>query len=168
MTTSDYTKRIDHYYVKTYSFQRGGEYDAIENYYEKVRSEVTISQQEKEAFRRLRNIEEKLYLTKIFDKNNELEKSAVLVCEFDKESTNYFKLLTILTTDFEEEKLWMCAPIYRDAILFFDQNNKLVGGLNICFECERIESINNEHITTDYKVFQLLKEFLMNKGHQIN
>lgn len=165
-TTSDFIKNIEYQYIKTYSFQRGGDYDIIESYYQK-RSEGIVTKEEKDEYRQMKNVEERRYLTRILDTKGELDKSTILVSDFEKQSISNQQLTSILDIEIKEERLWMCPPTYRDAILFFDFNEKLVGGFNICFECERIESIQGEHVKTDYKVFDLLKAFLISNGHPI-
>ena len=61
----------------------------------------------------------------------------------DAEKTHSFKrsdklvhgLLKVLKIPYENHSDWMCAPIYRDAIVFRDENDQVVLPLNICFEC---------------------------------
>jgi hypothetical protein len=90
-----------------------------------------------------------------------------LISEVPRGSKPYEALIKIMHTDIEEVMNWMCAPIYRDAILFYNSNNELVDGLNICFECDQIETIKGEHISVDFKVFKYLKIFLLELGHKV-
>ncbi len=61
----------------------------------------------------------------------------------------------------------MCIPIYRDAILFYNENNEVVNILNICFSCEYMQNLNQEFIDADESVYESLKILLMKFGHKI-
>jgi hypothetical protein len=123
--------------------------------------------EEKEIHDNLKPKIDNLYQTTIFNELNEFTPSAELVAKIYKGTDASQSLIEILHTAIEEEVLWVCAPIYRDAILFYDDSDQLINGINICFECDRIESISGEHIATDFKTFKYLKQLLLTLGHPI-
>ena len=61
----------------------------------------------------------------------------------------------------------MCPPIYRDALAFYNEADKLVSVLNICFECRFMETDRKEHVEADMATYDFLREFLIQAGHQI-
>ena len=142
-TTADYIYELDFAYFRTYSFQR---------------TEAHTTSKEIQS----------PYLERILDAEGNLSQTAVMIREINKSDETYCTALSdCLKTKIEEELLFLCAPIYRDAILFYNVANELVEGINICFECDRIESIHGAHISTDFKAFKYLKQFLLQLGHPI-
>lgn len=107
------------------------------------------------------------YNQRIIDATGHMNAAAVLVRELEHTDPHCTILIASLQTEIEEEVLFLCAPVYRDAILFFTPQQHLIGGINICFSCDRIESINGDHIKTDFKTFKYLKQLLLSIGHPI-
>lgn len=70
---------------------------------------------------------------------------------------------------FSFSKSSKCEPIYRDAILFYRQN-KIIGAIKICFECEMIlfsiEDNRNKYFQ-DSKQFKTLREYFNKNIHPI-
>ncbi|MFK7799011.1 MAG: hypothetical protein AB8E82_16275 [Aureispira sp.] len=61
----------------------------------------------------------------------------------------------------------MCPPALRDSIAFYSKENKIVGILQMCFSCWWMKNENEEAFEVDHKIFPLLKEKLIQLGHQI-
>lgn len=61
----------------------------------------------------------------------------------------------------------MCPPIFRDAIVFYDKEDTIVGILQICFSCWWIKNEEEEDLTADQKIFPMLQDKLMQIGHLI-
>jgi hypothetical protein len=62
-----------------------------------------------------------------------------------------------------------CEPIYRDAIFFYKQN-KIVGAIKICFDCEKILFNSYEEKNKyfqDSKQFNVLKSYFNKNIHPI-
>lgn len=148
ITSSTFISSIKFDYFKTYSFNRINPHDSSE---ENISG---ISEANK-------------YDVYVLDKNYELSSSARLISTINASSNDSQELLRILNINIQEELRFLCAPIYRDAILFFNASHELVGGLNICFECDRIVDLNNIYISTDFMAFKYLKLFLLKLGHNI-
>ena len=76
-------------------------------------------------------------------------------------------LANILHTPYTDHDAWMCWPVYREAILFYNERDALIDGLNICFQCSFVLNLKNESILTDRKVFKKLLTLLINLGLKI-
>lgn len=157
-TSADYINSFDFEYCRTYSFQR-----TEAPMTSKELDEVRTQEQNRIPGKQIQSP----YLERILDTEGNLNQTAVMIREIDKSDGAYTTLSDYLKTEIEEEILFLCAPIYRDAILFYNAKHDLVEGINICFECDRIESIYGAHISTDFKTFKYLKQLLLQLGHSI-
>jgi hypothetical protein len=157
-------------YFETYSFQRKGDFEMYEHLFSKyAQDETSLTEDEKTVFYKLRK--SNLYNQEnnsIFTNHGELNQSAELVYKSDKLSNLNDTLIEILKIPFVGCDASMCAPIYRDAILFYDTNDHLIDGINICFECSNVVNLKGKEILTDQIVYQKLKELLISIGHKIN
>lgn len=61
----------------------------------------------------------------------------------------------------------MCPPIYRDALVFYDEQDKQLGVLNICFECLDMEMDSGVLVEADQPAYEVLRELLIQLGHPI-
>ncbi len=168
-TINDYIESINFEYFETYSFQRRGDFDTYGRLFKKyAKDNNSLSEAEEMMLKKLRK--SNLYdqdNNSIFSSNGELNRSAELIYKSDKLSYFNDELIQILKIPFVNYEAWMCAPIYRDAILFFDFNNNLIDGVNICFECSNIANLKSKEILTDSISYQKLKKFLISLGHNI-
>jgi hypothetical protein len=62
---------------------------------------------------------------------------------------------------------WMCWPVYRDALVFYDLQGRLMSVLSICFECERMCTKWGGDVAADVTVYQDLKILLQQLGHPV-
>lgn len=157
ITSAVYITGIHFEYFRTYSFQRTG-------------TQQTIGQEEPGTNQiRQSNLpgNPNPYTQRISGQGGNLNPTAVMIREIQKSDQACSSLIRYLKTEIEEELLFLCAPVYRDAILFYNAGHELVAGINICFECDRIESIYGAHISTDFKTFKYLKQLLLQLGHPI-
>ncbi len=60
----------------------------------------------------------------------------------------------------------MCAPIYRDAIVFY-KDNKIVSTLNVCLSCEYMETKMFKHVNADNETYKLFRQFFIDCGHHV-
>jgi hypothetical protein len=107
------------------------------------------------------------HLIHLLDDNKALHPTGAMISRINKTDAEFAELLEIFNTEIEEDIPYLCAPIYRDAILFLDKDNKVISHVDICFECDRIERENKHKIKTDFKTFKMLKIFLHGLGHPI-
>lgn len=143
--SKDYIKNIDFEYVETYSFQQQAYYS------DATRNTVAIS----------------WYDNRITDLNGNLDRSSEKISSFRHNSQDMIKLNHILETEVANLPSWMCLPIYRDAIIFYNKTGEIVSALNVCFECSYMEDDKGININADESTYGLLKSFLISKGHKI-
>jgi hypothetical protein len=77
------------------------------------------------------------------------------------------RLVDILSTEIIEIPNFLCAPIYRDAIVFYNSAHKIVSALNVCLECQYMETKMFSHINGDYETYDLLKRYFIDIGHEV-
>ena len=105
--------------------------------------------------------------SRVIDKNGTFHKSTKLIRRFKIDDLELKKLLGILQTKFKEQYIWMCAPIYRNALVFYSKKGEISGILQICFSCESIKNENEEDFEVDLNIFPILKNELIKIGHNI-
>ena len=71
------------------------------------------------------------------------------IARFAKDSPEANRLAAILATLVQQQFHWMCAPVYRDALAFYDSNDNLYAVLNICFGCDRMLTENQLDVAAD-------------------
>src|SRR5688572_27568271 len=59
-----------------------------------------------------------------------------------KEDVRCQELLDVLSIEFKEQFDWMCAPIFREMVVFYDKDKNIVSLLNVCLSCDRVEDDN--------------------------
>jgi hypothetical protein len=143
--SKDYIKSIDFEYIETYSFQQDAYYS------ETTRNTGGISWADQH----------------ITDLNGQLNDSSKKISSFQRTDQDMIKLNHILKTDVVNLPSWMCLPIYRDAIVFYNKNGEIISALNICFECSYMQDDKSININADECTYDLLKTFLISKGHKI-
>ena len=170
ITTKEFIENVNFEYFETYSFQRKGEFEVYETLFNKyLKDNDSLTEGETAELKKLRN--SNLYTDKnnfIFTDNEKINETAELIYSLDKSTNLKVELIEILKIPFNDYDAWMCSPIYRDAILFYDNNNKIVEAINICFECCNVINLNGKEILTDRIVYKKLKDFLLSVGHKIN
>ncbi len=169
-SSSIFISSLDFDYIETYSFQRGEDYEVkYKNEYEKLRekkqkNDLTINEQER--FEKLNNL---LYGVNKFliDSCGHFHFSSQKISTHKKNNDAVNDLIDALNIQITEKHDWMCAPFYRDAIVFYTNDNKMVCTLNVCLSCEHMQLDLNNHIDGDYKTYKLLRKFFVDCGHQI-
>lgn len=169
-STKNFIESIKFEYFETYSFQRKGDFEIYENLLNKYKKDNdSLSPEETIVLKKLRH--SKLFTKEnnfLFTNNGKLNESAELIYTSKKLTNLNNELIEILKIPFVDYDAWMCPPTYRDAILFFDNNKKLIDGINICFECSNVINLSKKEILTDRIVYKMLEEFLKSLGHKIN
>jgi len=141
----DYIKSVDFEYVETYSFQQ-------EAYYSETNRDTgAISWHDQ----------------RITDLGKKLNDSSQKIISFQRYDADILELIRILEIDVVNLPSWLCGPIYRDAIVFYNKKKEIVSALNICFECSYMETDKQNNINADERTYELLKSFLNSKGHHI-
>ena len=90
--------------------------------------------------------------------NNEINPIAQSVGRIDSSSLVAKELREIFVQSEESNIVSMCNPIYRDAIVFRGNNNSIIGFLNICHECNKIESHNRTEMPVTKELINKLQD----------
>ena len=170
--SEEFIHNIDFEYIETYSLLRGEKY---ENEYKSLKKEFnTLSAKNKRQrtepneITRLKEIEQLVGFTQyLTNSEGKFHFSAEKIILIDKREVRINELKKILSKKVVNKIDWMCAPIYRDAIVFYNLKNEIVKILNICFSCEHMETENKMYVDADTKTYEELKIFLLKIGHKI-
>jgi hypothetical protein len=157
----------------TYSFQRGTNFEenlkSIKPEYDKLKvrkerkNNLTTDEQE-----RLIELNGLLGFTQyLLTEKGQFHPSSKKTNTFKSDSPLADKLRNILRTEIKDIPMWMCAPTYRDAVVFLDKENNIVTTLNVCLSCQYMETTKFNHIQGDFKTYDLLKEFFIDIGHEV-
>lgn len=173
ISSNDFIDNLSFDFIETYSFQRGEEFETINKL---ERLEYESLKIRKEKLNNLTLIEDKtLYKLKglldftqyIINDNGEFHPSSKKTNTFNIGNPIIDRLKEILKTEIIEIPMFMCSPKYRDAIVFYNSNLKIVLALNICLNCQYMETKMFHHINGDYKTYELLKHFFIDIGHNV-
>ncbi len=169
----DYIDNLTFDHVETFSFQRGQEFEStiqtIRPEYDKLKVRKdkanNLTLEETKRFEELHSL---LGFTQyILDDKGQFHPSSVKKNTFKSSSPQIARLKEILHTKINDVPAWMCAPFYRDAIVFYDQANKIISTLNVCLSCEYMETQMHNHINGDEKTYKLLRQFFVDIGHPV-
>jgi len=175
MTIADYTTGLQFEYVTTYSLLRGLKWERA----------LTAIRQEIAANRKLlltakaKQLLEVRQRLKLLHQGNNLEQArltegreaynitATPIAMLQRQTADVNKLMAILETPLESHSYWMCGPVFRDALAFYDEKHQLMTVLNICFGCEQIQNESGVEIQADTTVYTALHQWFTALGHEI-
>jgi hypothetical protein len=173
ISSIEFIDNLEFDYIETYSLQRGSEFeqeskigfkefDKLNRRQEKKGdlSEIEISRLKK--LRKLYSVTQYLITS-----DGGFHDSAEKTGTFKINNEIIEKLKSILNTPIKEVPSWMCAPFYRDAIVFYDSDNKIVSTLNVCLSCEYMETKMFNHINADAETYTKMREFFIGLGHKV-
>ena len=173
ISSKDFINDLTFSYVETHSFQRGTEYELqqkkFDKEYDKLKSRKSKSNnltvEEEERFLVL----DKLcgFTQYLLDDTNQFHYSSKKTTTFNSTDPKVELLKNILRTEIIDIPSWMCAPLYRDAFVFFDNQDNIVSVLNICLSCQYMETSKFNHINGDWRTYDLLKRFFIDIGHEV-
>lgn len=165
MPTADYINAFDFDYMETYSFNRFNPQQAAEyNELSKRREQGGIPTAERKRWEELETQYNGFDL--LVNSKGAFHPSAVKLATFQVNDPLAIRFKQILQM---EAFLWsptLCAPYYRDAVVFYDASNKVVSVLNICLSCLYMTD-GNQFLKADFEVYDLVKKFFLENGHQI-
>jgi hypothetical protein len=171
--SADFINGLTFNYVDTYSFQRGAEYELQQK---KFDSEYDKLKSGKSKFNNLTIEEEERFLVLdklcgftqyLLDDTNQFHYSSKKINTFSSTDAKTELLKTILRTEVKNIPSWLCAPMYRDAFVFYNNEDKIVSVLNVCLSCQYMETTKFNHINGDYKTYNLLKRFFIDIEHDV-
>lgn len=171
--SSDYINGFSFDYIETYSLQRGEEYQAAMQVLKPEHNRLKVRKQKRNN---LNENEE----TRLIELNALLDVTQYLIdntgrFHFSSQRTNTFirgneeisLLKNILLTKTTNVNNWMCAPIYRDAIVFYKSSGEIVSVLNICLSCEAMAIDSCNRVVADSSTYEMLRKFFKEIGHPV-
>jgi hypothetical protein len=172
-SSADFINDLTFDYVETYSFQRGAEYELqqkmFEQEYEKLKSrksrlnDLTIAEEDEFI-----TLEKRCGFTQyLINEENQFHYSSTKTNTFTSLDSKTELLKIILRTEIKDIPSWLCAPMYRDAFVFYDSKGNIISALNVCLSCQYMETTKFNHINGDYKTYDLLKRFFIDIGHKV-
>ncbi|WP_313533554.1 hypothetical protein [Sphingobacterium athyrii] len=173
ITSSQYIQSLAFDYVETFSLQRGDEYEAAiqalkpERSKLKVRKEKGNNLSETEEIR-LNELDALLSVTQyLIDDTGRFHFSSQRTNTFQYGNEAISLLKNILLTKTTDVSNWMCAPIYRDAIVFYKSSGEIVSALNICLSCEVMAIGSSCQVVADCSTYEMLRKFFKDIGHPV-
>ncbi|GAB2787802.1 hypothetical protein HNQ93_002681 [Hymenobacter luteus] len=175
MHTADYWRSLKFDYLTTYSLLRGPKWQHL----------LAAMRQEKDTSRRalltatpaelpelrerLRRIERQndLQTRLTTNANRAYHITATPTATLNRGSLEVEELGRILQTPCQDLRYMMCAPVFRDALAFYNAEHELVGVLNICFGCNVMQTESGQDVEADYRVYEQLRKWFQRLGHQI-
>jgi hypothetical protein len=152
-----YISGLEFDYIETYSMQRGDAYEAeykvMYKEYErlKVRKERRrdFSGEEAAAFSKLSPLV--AFTQYLINEKGAFHPSSCKTSTFRWDDSQVKQLKQILRTPVTEMPHFMCAPAYRDAIVFYKADGTIVSTLNICLGCKYMETKPFHHLSGTMK-----------------
>jgi hypothetical protein len=141
--SADYINNLTFDYLETYSLRRGDEYMRLEA--EKPELE---------------------YNGKIVDENGVFFPYSIKTHTFQHDHPVANRIKELLQIEIEQHFAMLCAPVFREAIIFYDRNNHMVSCLNICLSCFDLQP-EKLSIKADYKTYGYLKRLFLELGHNV-
>jgi hypothetical protein len=141
LTTPEYISQLNFDYIETYSFCRGAAFEA--------------------------NLTHPVLSRLLWSSSGTLEPSAQKKNTFPHHHPRSLQLISILQIPAININYWMCAPFYRDAIVFYDHNGQVLSTLNVCLSCDNMQLNPTTMIDADNETYKLLRAYFIEIGHEI-
>ncbi|UOQ99933.1 hypothetical protein MUN81_10625 [Hymenobacter sp. 5317J-9] len=175
MTTHEFWQTTPFSYLITYSLNRGAKWEALcmaaKHQFAALRKELlTADAAQLPAMRdNLSSLERNrdLDLLPLTESSGAYHITASPIARIAAESPAAAQLAAILAIPVQQQLHWMCAPVYRDALAFYDSQDNLCAVLNICFGCDRMITHELQEISADTAAYKALKQYLIELGHVI-
>lgn len=174
-TLSDYIESLNFEYAISYSGLRGERFINLEivnnEKIKKIEKEIESARflQKQKLNKKIEDLKAEInpYNSRVINKKGELHKSAKMVRKFEKDSEELKSILKILKSKFDKQVFAICPPALRDSIVFYSKEDEIVGILQMCFNCSWMKNEKEEDLDVDHKIFPILKNKLIQIGHQI-
>ncbi|AII53614.1 hypothetical protein [Hymenobacter sp. APR13] len=174
-TTADYIATLSFDYLTTYSLLRGPKWEQLQQaaQVEAQRARkrlLTCAAPDLPALRdylnRLRNTND-LATSTLMEVPGAYNLTATPIASLPGFDSRIQVLLELLSLPAANIIYWMCAPVYRDAIVFYSADDEVVGMLNICLGCDTILTQEGEELAADAATYAGLHHWLTSLGHAI-
>ncbi len=162
MTNKEFIQNLDFEYLATFSLLREVETkEFVAGIQAKAKTILNEMERKKLIDLTIRGTKKQLAET------GKPHTTAQLTNRFKKSHPKASELLSILSLDYVEHVEWMCAPVFREMIVFYDSGDSVVSILNICLSCDQIVDDEFNSIKTDPNVFDKLRTYFKSIGHTI-
>ena len=170
----EYVTNLNYDYAETYSGLRGPMFQNIQL---KIKEQILNEEKriEKARFMEIQtiskgivNLKSSIDLSKsrLVNSNGNKHESAELICNLKRHDLKLEQILESLSIKYKSHGAWMCAPVFRDSIVFYKENI-IKGLINICFGCESIVNENGQCFLADSEIYPILKKQFIELGHKI-
>ncbi len=167
ISSIDYINSLTFDYIETYSFQRGEEFEKDRPELMKLKDKLRLSGLNTAEQKRFKELNELYGLTQyLINDNGEFHPSSKKISNYNYLDNKVATLKEILRTEIKDIPMWMCAPFYRDAIVFY-KNDKIISTLNVCLSCEYMETKMFKYVNGDNETYKLLRQFFIDCGHNV-
>ena len=177
MTASQFWQLQQFSYLETYSFNRGPKLAALHAATTAAIDQTRLALQtapfrdQRKLYHQLRALQGKidhLILEKpLTDKSGAFDATADKIALVRQASAPAQRLRAVFEQPANQVAHFMCLPIYRDALAFYDEQGRLLGVLNICLECLAMRTETGLRLTADVAAYEALQLLLSELGHPI-
>lgn len=173
ISSIDFINNLIFNHVETCTFQRGKDFQKNtklnQDEYERLKRQKAkqniLSPEEEKSYKVLdRLLNQTQYL---INEKGDFHPSSKRTHTFLKGDSKIAEIKYILQTEIIEIPRWLCAPIYRYALVFFDTDHKIVAALNICLTCQFIETSMFNHVNADSETYYKLRRFFIDIGYEV-
>jgi hypothetical protein len=173
ISSINYIKSLTFDYIETYSFQRGPNYEEKLKLLRQEHDKLKIRKEKRNNL----SEQEEIYLSELYElsgytqylinEKGQFHPSSKKTNTFQQGDPMVDRLTSILHTKIDDIPMWLCAPIYRDAIVFYNNSKEIISVLNVCLSCQYMETAMFKHINGDYETYDLLKRYFIDIGHDV-
>jgi hypothetical protein len=173
---ADFWKQQSFHHLITYSFNRGPKLAALQTAADQVLVELAATPptdylRQFKLKRQLREVQAEAelgaYRRRILNAQGKFDNTAEQIAVVEQNSDAARQLRHMFQRVKGEVMYAMCMPVFRDALVFYDEHGRLVQALNICFECLYIEASDGLVVEADVAVYRELHKRLAQLGHPI-
>lgn len=167
ITSPDFIKGLDFAYIETYSLLRGKKGRQFKAWIKEEKAKLVApdSIADKERLKYLNSFRK--YTQYLTSESGNLHPTSECKNTLNKDHNLVEELVQILSTPIVNQMDWMCGPIYRDAIIFYDGKGNRLAVLNVCLSCEYMQLEDKTFVDADVSVYAKLKAFFIELGHNI-
>jgi len=168
ITSAEYIINLAFDYIETWSLLRGNDYEEKEKLlraeYEQLKVKSSLTATEEERFHELQGLV--VYQQFLIDDRGQFHFSSKKMNTFNGDDPLIERLKTILNTEVKYIPRFLCEAIYRDAVVFYNDQHQIVSVLNVCLSCNYMAGASGP-INADYETYDLLKRFFLDVGHDV-
>ncbi|TVT38411.1 hypothetical protein FNT36_19655 [Hymenobacter setariae] len=177
MTIAEFWNAQEFSYIATYSFNRSTNLTALQEAIDSVNEALEQSilsanlTQQFKLKRQLAELERQAqispYKKRLVNQEQVIDNTANRIALIENKSLEVKRMTSVIeAAPSEIDYAAGCIPVYRDALVFYNEQGQLLRVLNICFECLYMEA-DTRGIKASTAVYDALRELLIQLGHPI-